>query len=74
MGHRDGRCRVRCRGALVVANAINHDGWNPWAVAVSWAGIVALAPILVKLRGSAELSSRTLRPMAAEKAPTRATA
>jgi len=48
---------------LVIANAVNHAGWNPWVTVVAWAGIVALVAMLVKLRGSTGLSSRPMGPM-----------
>jgi hypothetical protein len=48
---------------LLVTNAVNHAGWNPWVVAVGWAVIVALAGMVVKLRGSTGLGSRAMGPM-----------
>jgi hypothetical protein len=40
---------------LVVANAVNHSGWSPWAVALGWIVLVGLATVLVKLRHSSGL-------------------
>jgi hypothetical protein len=37
---------------LLVANALNHAGWSPWTVSVSWIAGIALATMLVKLRHS----------------------
>lgn len=48
---------------LLVTNAINHAGWNPWVVVVGWAAIVALASMLIKLRGSTGFDSRPMGPM-----------
>jgi hypothetical protein len=48
---------------LIVANAFYHAGWRLWIVAIGWAGIIALATIFIKLRGSTGLGSRTMGPM-----------
>ena len=37
---------------LIVTNAINHAGWNPWPVVLTWIAITALATLLIKLRRS----------------------
>jgi hypothetical protein len=50
-------------GTLLVTNAVNHAGWNPWVVVVGWAVIVALAAMVMKLRGSTGLGSRPMGPM-----------
>jgi hypothetical protein len=47
---------------LLVTNAVNHAGWNPWVVVVGWAAIVALASMGIKLRG-ASLGSRPMGPI-----------
>ena len=47
----------------VVANSVNQAGWRPWLVVVGWVAVVALATMLVKLRGSTGLASRPLGPM-----------
>jgi hypothetical protein len=50
-------------GTLLMTNAVNHAGWNPWVVVVGWAFIVALAAMVIKLRGSTGLASRPMGPM-----------
>ena len=52
---------------LAVANAVNHAGWSPWTVLVGWVAIVAVATILIKLRGSTALGSGTTGPMGGHK-------
>lgn len=37
---------------LVVANAVNHSGWSPWAVVLAWVVLVGVGTMLVKLRRS----------------------
>jgi hypothetical protein len=35
---------------LLIANVVNHAGWSPWVVVVSWIAVIAVATRLVKLR------------------------
>jgi hypothetical protein len=41
---------------LLVANAVNHAGWDPWLVAVGWVAVVGVFTVSIKLRANSGLT------------------
>ncbi|HEY7593957.1 MAG TPA: hypothetical protein VH969_12455 [Actinophytocola sp.] len=54
---------VAVLATLIVANTINHAGWNPWVVTLGCATVVGLGTVLIKLRGSTGLNAKPMGPM-----------